>query len=259
MRFCSIELGNRHNAAQDDTMPVTADRPAPYTSPKVILDLIERHRSRGLPTPVNAETLARAGVPDSLLGRTMQSLTGLDLVDDQGKPSPALEAIRLAPQSEYTARIADWLNSVYADVLQYVDPATSDDTAIRDAFRNYQPVGQQDRMVTLFLGLFRAAGVAPEKAQAAPRPVKNKAAALYSAARTARPTAPRAAPKASFTTFTPAGGVPAPLAGLLASLPAVGWTQADRDKFILAFGAVLDFVVPVREAAAASGGDDDQE
>ena len=36
------------------------------------------------------------------------------------------------------------------------------------------------------------------------------------------------------------------LAGLLAGLPATGqgWTQADRDRFMTAFGVVLDFAHP---------------
>jgi hypothetical protein len=38
-----------------------------------------------------------------------------------------------------------------------------------DAFRTYQPIGQQERMVLLFQGLCRAAGIIPEKVSAPPR------------------------------------------------------------------------------------------
>jgi hypothetical protein len=38
-------------------MAVTTDKPAPYATSSSIIDLIGRHRSRGLPAPVTAEVL----------------------------------------------------------------------------------------------------------------------------------------------------------------------------------------------------------
>lgn len=144
-------------------MPVTSDRPAPYGPAKVVIELIERHRNKGLPIPVDADVLARAGVSESLIPRTLQTLAGLDLIDSEGRVTPALEAMRLAPEAEYRPRMVEWLNNVYADALSFVDPSTDSESDVRDAFRKYTPTGQQDRMVTLFMGLFRHAGVAPDK------------------------------------------------------------------------------------------------
>ena len=50
----------------------------------------------------------------------------------------------------------------------------------------------------------------------------------------------------------PNGAVPPALMGLLASIPARGWTQEAREKFVTAFGHVLDFSVPIITAAEAS-------
>ena len=144
-------------------MPVTADRPAPYAPPTAVLDLITRHRNKGLPSPINAEVLQRAGVSDSLIPRTLQALQTLDLINEDGSPSEVLEGLRRAPEAEYQQRLVDWLNGAYADALAFVDPSVDGDVKVRDAFRHYRPVGQQSRMVTLFTGLFSAAGVAPEK------------------------------------------------------------------------------------------------
>ena len=44
------------------------------------------------------------------------------------------------------------------------------------------------------------------------------------------------------------GGAP-PLAGLLATLPEGGWTKNDRDRFMGAFTAMLDYCIPVRTEA----------
>lgn len=117
---------------------------------------------------MTAEVLARASVSESLIPRTLQALQILDLLDEQGMPSKTLEGIRLAPEAEYKQRLAEWLQSAYADVLRYVDPAVDDETKLRDAFRMYNPVGQQPRMITLFLGLVGVAGLGPEK-QTTPR------------------------------------------------------------------------------------------
>jgi len=228
-------------------MAVTSERPAPYTSPKAVLDIIERYRNRGLPSPIDADVLARSGVvPDSLIPRTLQAMQTLDLIDDKGAPTGTFESLRLAPQAEYKTALADWLKAAYADVFSFVDPATDDAARIRDAFRSYNPVGQQERMVTLFIGLCAAAGLIPEKES------QRRTAAASSRQRTPRPSTAsnrrRASPQRQPSAAT--DRIPAPLAGLLATLPSAdtGWTAAKRERFIAAFKGVLDFCVPITDA-----------
>jgi hypothetical protein len=227
-------------------MAVTTDKAAPYAPASAILDLIDRYRNRGLPSPITGEVLGRAGVSQSLIPRTLQALQTLDLIDDQGKPTEILEGIRLAPEPEYKQRLEVWLNAAYADVITFVDPATDDETKIRDAFRSYQPVGQQARMVTLFLGLYAAAGKAPE------RPAKTRPADKARTPR--RQSAPPEKKGLSFVrklhqTQNSPSGIPIPLSGLLSSLPpqGEGWTQERRDIFMKTFGAVLDYCYPIIE------------
>lgn len=145
-------------------MAVTQGKPGPYSPSTAIMGIVERYRDRGLPTPITADVLTKAGlVSDSLMARTLYALQILDLIDAAGNPTETLEAIRRAPAGEYKARLSDWLTHAYSDVLAYVDPATADEDAVHDAFRLYNPSGQRGRMVTLFMGLFRAAGLAPDK------------------------------------------------------------------------------------------------
>jgi hypothetical protein len=160
----------------------------------------------------------------------LYALISLDLIDEGGLPTPTLESLRLAP-----------------DIFAIVDPTKDDETRVRDAFRGYNPVGQQARMVSLFLGLCANAGMISDKPASAPRP---------------RPAAPRASappPRSAPLRFVAAAkagaknlaknpsGLPPALAGLLESLPDAsdGWTAADRDKFLTAFKVVLDFCIPV--------------
>ncbi len=223
-------------------MPVTTAAPAPYTAPSAIMEVVTKHRARGLPSPITSEVLARAGVSDSLIPRTLQALLALDLIDEKGAPTQTLEGLRLAPEAEFKTRMVEWLNGAYADVLNFIDPATADEVAIRDAFRSYQPVGQQPRMVTLFQGLYAAAGVIPEK-QPAQRPARHPP-KLPPARRTVTITR-QAEPKQP---AVPSPQLPAPIAGLMATLPSAteGWTKDRRDKFVTAFGTVLDLCFPIQ-------------
>lgn len=155
-------------------MPVTSDAPAPYAPASAVLDIVARHRAKGLPSPINSEVLGRAGVSKSLIPRTLYALQALDLIDDKGNPTDTLESLRLAPEAEYKQHLGQWVTGAYADVLQFIDPEKADEVAIRDAFRSYNPVAQQPRMVTLFVGLFAAAGVRPDKFQKQRQPRKRR-------------------------------------------------------------------------------------
>jgi hypothetical protein len=171
--------------------------------------------------------------------RTLQALQLLELINEDGSWTPNLEALRRAPEAEFQTRLSEILRSVYADVFQYVDPAKDSTTQIRDAFRAYTPHGQQDRMVTLFLGLCQRAGIVASDA-----PAKTVVRETRPAV---RKTILKATPniKAKPTQHQTLPGLPAPLAGLLQTLPQA-WTKSDRDRFVSAFNAMLDYCIPVR-------------
>jgi Family of unknown function (DUF5343) len=239
-------------------MTVTADRPAPYATARSIVDLIERYRERGLATPVNTDVLARAGVPLTLIPRTLQALRTLDLIDEGGQPTQTFEGIRLASEDEYKTRIGDWLKGAYADVFSFVDPTKDDETRIRDAFRTYQPVAQQPRMVSLFQGLCAAAGLLPSETVRQNARLTEASIAADPRLRGARAAAKRiVSERFGSRVNTPrhnpinASNVPPALSGLLASLPTEGWTHAERKKFLAAFEAALDYSVPVIDEKAA--------
>ena len=222
-------------------MPVTKERAGPYASPSSILEVINRRRDRGLNTPINAEVLARAGIPDSLIPRTLQSLQTLDLIDEAGEPTPTFETLKLAPTPEFKTRMQEWLRKTYADVFTFVDPSEDNEVKITDAFRHYNPGGQQRRMVILFRELCAAAGLAPEKtASAKPAPAPRPRTTISVARGSTKPVAKSPASKSP-------SGLPPALAGLMDSLPSpqTGWTSAERDKFLETFESVLDYSIPI--------------
>jgi len=148
-------------------MPLSENTPAPYAPTAAIASILERNRATGLPSPISKDTLSRLGVSDSLNSRTLQALNLLGLIDDDGNHTDTLKALRTSPEGEYKARMAEWLNAAYADILQYVDPTSGDEVAVTDAFRPYKPNSMLGRMVTLFTGLYGLAGIWPEDAQRA--------------------------------------------------------------------------------------------
>jgi hypothetical protein len=230
-------------------MSVTPDQPAPYAPASAVLQLIERHRSKGLPHFIDGDVLQRIGVSDSIIPRTLQTLKALELINEDGGLTETFEGLRLAPETEYQQRLAEWLKRVYADALTFVDPATDDEVAIRDAFRKYTPTGQHDRMVTLFIGLFTAAGVMAPKQKA--QPAKRAAAPAPRVAKSTLAAIVRGQPKPPALKLPnpQASGLPAAIAGLLTTLPSEGgyWAKERRDQFMTTFAALLDYTFKIGE------------
>lgn len=260
-------------------MPIQSDGPAPYTAPKAVIDFIEAYRRRGLQVPFTAEVLVKAGVSDTLAPRTLTSLKLLGLVTENGQPTQQLADLRKAPEDEFKPRVAALIQDVYAEVFSYVDPVADPPERIRDGFRSYTPVGQQTRMVTLFLGLCEYAGLIP------PSPERKAGAAGGAAtrrpnrtprARTAKAeTAPEQPPArpAETTWLAPGGlmtpevrfGVPAAgghqlVQGLLRELPPVGarWPKAKLDAWLELQRAVFNVLYEITDAERPSQASHDQ-
>lgn len=211
------------------------------------MDLVERYRTRGLPTPITADVLTRAGISDSLNSRTLYALQALDLIDDAGLPTATFEAIRKAPENEYRQRLVEWLNGAYADALKFVDPETADEVAVRDAFRNYTPIAQQARMVSLFRGLYSAAGVGAERMSQSRTPRTTSPKPRSTVHRTNPTKLSPGWTKIARTQSIVTPDLPPALAGLMASLPqnGQGWTKEKREQFMTLLGAALDWCFPI--------------
>src|SRR5947207_2100967 len=105
-------------------MPLQPQGSAPYTTASAAITALDAFRDRGLGTPVTTDILTRAGVPESISSRTLNSLKSLELVDESGEPSQQFRDLRLARgDEEYRTRLQEWLRAVYAEVLQYTDPS----------------------------------------------------------------------------------------------------------------------------------------
>jgi hypothetical protein len=204
-------------------------------------------------TPITPDVLVKSGVvTDSLAPRTYQALKLLDLTDEQGQPTTALKELATAPGPEFKERLAAVIRGAYAPIFSFADPAVDRPERIRDAFRGYEPRGQQERMVILFYGLCEFAGIiegVPKRAASPPsqgsRPGKTEK--LRDSAMTGRKDTPIS------------GDFPVALQGLLQELAAIGptWTQDRKEQFLAVFNVVLNYSYPAQADRAGNRDDDD--
>lgn len=146
-------------------MPLHPNQQAPYTSASAVVSFLDRYRAATLPPKIQHDDLKRIGVKDSLLKRTMSSLRLLELVEDDGTPTTALERLLGARPDEYQDAVASHLRLVYADVFAILDPATASAAEMQNAFWGYEPKGQLDAIIRLFVGLCQYAGIVHEEAR----------------------------------------------------------------------------------------------
>ncbi len=243
-------------------MPLQPNGPAPYTSVAAVATVLDAWRDRGFGVPVTTDTLTRVGVGESLARRTFQSLVGLDLLREDGTPTDQFGDFRSTRgEDEYRTRVAEWVRSVYADVLQYADPASDPYDRVTEAFRTYEPAGQRRAMAALLLGLWKYAGLPVPNtttngpAPARPRPTKatRKPGARSEARGRAKPVEP--------VPSLGADGLPPGLIGLLGEIPQKGasWTSLRRDAFLTTFEVVLNFSVPVDDNPAVEVSEPDED
>jgi len=138
-------------------MALEEDGKAPYAPVNAVMLMIELFREKTLTLPITAASIHRAGVEESLARRTLASMKQLDLLDDDGNPTPTMQKIKVAGTDEFQAVLADWLREAYKPIFTYCEPTELE--KVTKQFRHYEPVGMRNRMVTLFLGLCATAGL----------------------------------------------------------------------------------------------------
>jgi len=131
----------------------------PYAATANVMAVLNRARTRNLPERINNDFLKIAQIGDAVFGRVTFALEFLGLVSPEGMPTDKLRSMASAPDAEFRELLAATIREVYAPEFARIDPAEDSQAQVQDAFRRYQPKSQVDRMVMLFLGLCREAGI----------------------------------------------------------------------------------------------------
>ncbi len=127
------------------------------------------HKLRGgtVGGPIDRSLLVRMGIKESLAKRVLNSLKTLGLIDDEGNLQDEFKALVDARPDEYQATLAAFLREAYKNIFAVVDPSSATTEELRNAFWGYEPRGQIDSMIRLFVGLCEEAGIVestPERA-----------------------------------------------------------------------------------------------
>lgn len=139
---------------------------APYAATSNIMEVITRRRERGLANPLNYKALETISIPSGNISRTLQALKFLGLINDDGSKTDQFDRLAHAGEGEYRELLAEIVRNAYDKVFMIVDPAQDGHIAIADAFRQFKPEAQRDRMVTCFLGMCEKAGIIERRGRA---------------------------------------------------------------------------------------------
>jgi hypothetical protein len=131
----------------------------PYAPVEPVMRVIRRFRERGLPDAVTRKTLPTLGIAEGNADRVEKALMFMGLIDEEGHRTQTFERLGKASTDEYPEVLAEIVRAAYASILTIVNPSQDTDIAINDAFRPYEPSGQRARMVSLFIGLCKEAGI----------------------------------------------------------------------------------------------------
>jgi hypothetical protein len=145
----------------------------PYAATANVLAVINRARSRNLPDSVGNDFLRIAGVPDAVFGRVTEALRFLGLVSEDQAPTELLRNLGAAPEDQYRQLLAGALQEAYHADFEAIDPVQDSQGQVIDQFRRYEPRSQTSRMVMLFLGLAREAGI-PVRDAPRERPMRTR-------------------------------------------------------------------------------------
>jgi hypothetical protein len=140
-------------------MTVSRDGQAPYPPIEALMAVIDGYRTKHPHTPFTIENIQPLGVAPSIAQRTHQGLRLLDLIDDDGEPTAAMDVLREATTAEFPARLAEIVRAAYAEVFAYKDPATDSPEDMAEIFRFYRPPSQHARMIRFFYGICERAGI----------------------------------------------------------------------------------------------------
>jgi hypothetical protein len=167
-------------------MVIPLSQRRPYAAAANLVSVLTRARSRNLPDVINNDFLRIAQVPEVVFGRVNEALGFLKFVNADGTPTDVLRAISAASDAEYRSLLEGAIREAYADDFMNIDPTQDDQSTIVDAFRRYEPRSQTERMVMLFLGLCREAGIAVKDGPRERKPQTSKRSGTKAAKGTGR-------------------------------------------------------------------------
>jgi len=160
----------------------------PHPALKLVMDKLRQGTISG---PLDRDLLLRIGVKESLAKRTLNSMRTLGLINEDGTPTTEFTTLINARPDQYQQALGDFLRLAYQHVFEVVDPATASGDELRNAFWGYEPRGQMDAMIRLFVALCEEAGIIQQRPKVEESRTRAPRASTPSEGRTRRTAAPK--------------------------------------------------------------------
>ena len=129
----------------------------PYAATANVMAVLERVRARNLPETLDNNFFRTAGISDIVIGRVRQALRFLDFIQEDDAPTDRLRAYAAAGDARQILESA--IRDAYRQDFKNTAPEADGQETILRAFQPYKPRSQTARMVMLWLGLCREAGI----------------------------------------------------------------------------------------------------
>jgi hypothetical protein len=143
-------------------IPVEDSVFAPYAPGLPTVRVVRRIHEGTSGSPLTIGKLTALGAAEGNAIRVQRALGFLGLIDEEGALTESARRLRKAHDDEYPLVLAEILRSAYAPVFEIQpDPAAARDIELANAFRQFDPAGQRDNMIRLFVALCQEAKLMP--------------------------------------------------------------------------------------------------
>lgn len=136
-----------------------------YPSTSSMLKIFLWHKEKVLPAPLNTGALREKGIPERDLVTIQQTLKDFGLINEDGHPTPKFDQLASAYQTspkEYQDILHSILHETYSEIFFNLnDPAKATPSQFKAAFESYEPRSEHKKMISLFKGMCREAGLMP--------------------------------------------------------------------------------------------------
>jgi hypothetical protein len=134
---------------------------APYAAPENVLRVLEKVHKNGLRGKIDPDFLGQLGINEAMVNRVIRTMEFLGFTDpaDEGARTPLLDQYIVSSEDDARALLGEAIRKSYEVIFRAADPTQDDRSKVLVAFKVMRPEGQWTRMVTLFLGLCKAAGM----------------------------------------------------------------------------------------------------
>ena len=143
----------------------------PYPPAAKTVGVVRRIHEGTAGSNLSQKQLVSLGIAEGNSDRVQKALRFLGLVDAEGTLTPLAIRLRKATSDEYPTLLAEIVRSAYAPVfVLYPDPGAASAIDMNNAFKPYDPAGQRQNMIALFMALCREASMAQGAAPRIGRP-----------------------------------------------------------------------------------------